>query len=207
MAIKTVSGATSPGGRKATQSPGFSRQTTASVGAIAKPAADKPRQPRLAPKTKPFPGLSFVTDQRGRVPMRDWFDVPAENYGNGYVTGLNAAREFALMARTAPGSFGPVSHLVTEVAQHCLSDSNHAGESESRRGAACAFLSVVAAAFDAAAQRFDLDGYIVGKLAEIERADKFFAARQARQRADFVQRMLTAKAAKRAASQAEGVVA
>lgn len=186
---------------QATQSPGFSRQTTVSVGAPPKPAAGKPRQPRLAPKTTPFPGLSFVTDQRGRTPRRVWFDVPAEPFTQGYVTGLRAAEQLiAALRRQERGVRGGLREILAAVFAE-----QPARDRISRNGARVAFLGMVSHMLTAAAGQFDWSSFVADGINEMAQCEQWEERHKAQKRDAFVARMQAAKAAKRAAQGARHV--
>jgi hypothetical protein len=107
--------------------------------------------PMMVPKTvSPRPTvkrrgpISCIADEymRGRLVTRHWFAVPAENYGDGWLTGYSLAEEFmsALDAESLP--YGAMGFDPLGVIVAAAQATEEEGE-QSRRGAGVAFLRMM----------------------------------------------------------------
>lgn len=140
--------------------------------------------------------LSFVTEEINRV--GGWtgercFDVPAEDYYAGCVTGYRCAAE--LLYALARG-YGP--HFVK---QHVIKAALQAREEPygkpSRRGAGTAFMEVIGEAVTFMAKHSRHREFMAAKIAEAERLQATMAELDAKEKAAFVERMKAGRAAKR----------
>lgn len=140
--------------------------------------------------------LSFVTEEINRA--GGWtgercFDVPAEDYYAGSVTGYRCAAE--LLEALARG-YGPhiiKSHVINDALQ--ASDEPHG--KPSRRGAGTAFLAIVGEALTFMARHSLHKEFMAAKIAEAESARTTMAELDAKEKAAFVERMKAGRAAKR----------
>jgi hypothetical protein len=140
--------------------------------------------------------LSFVTEECNRA--GGWtgercFDVPAEDYYSGSVTGYRCAAE--LLEALARG-YGP--HIIkSHVIKDALQASDEPRGKPSRCAAGSAFMEIVGEALTFMAKHSRHKEYMAAKIAEAERLQTTMAALDARDKAAFVERMKAAKAAKR----------
>lgn len=140
--------------------------------------------------------LSFVTEEINRVGC--WtgergFDVPAEDYYAGSVTGYRCAAE--LLDALARG-YGP--HFVKQhVIKAALQASDEPYGKPSRRGAGTAFMEVIEGALTFMAKHSRHKEFMAAKIAEAERLQATMAELEAKEKAAFVERMKAGRAAKR----------
>ena len=165
----------------------------------------KPRiKPVVIATTKPN-GLSFHTrhlDARGNALSDNAFDVPLEDYDHGWDTGRRAAAELLASIKGKPHDGTPMfgcrlADLLQDVEK--AQAERTTGDSPSRRGAALGFLSVLDAAIQFAAHNADMQGYVQRELDRSEACRLREVERKAAERVEFVQRMQTARKAKREA--------
>lgn len=140
--------------------------------------------------------LSFVTKEISRV--GSWtgercFDVPAEDYYSGSVTGYRCAAE--LLDALARG-YGP--HIIK---QHVIKAALQASDEPYRQAitARCgtAFMEVIEGSPDFHDEAFQAQRVHGRKVAEVERLQATMAELEAKEKAAFVERMKAGRAAKR----------
>lgn len=151
-------------------------------------------------RVKPL-GLSFTTSTitaRGAWVAYNHFDVPAQEYGAGSITGYRCAAE--LLAALERG-YGPHIDVPSIVREAAAAARLRSGTAPSRKGAAVAFLSVVEEAMKFLAQNAQHAKHLSQKIAEAESVNAQFDELQAERRAAFVERMRAGRAAKRAAQE------
>ena len=140
--------------------------------------------------------LSFITKEISRV--GSWtgercFDVPAEDYYSGSVTGYRCAAE--LLDALARG-YGP--HIIKQhVIKAALQASDEPYGKPSRRGAGTAFMEVIEGALTFMAKHSRHKEFMAAKIAEVERLQATMAELEAKEKAAFVERMKAGRAAKR----------
>lgn len=140
-------------------------------------------------------GLSFWTvsrTARGRVVSECAFDVPLQDYGEGWATGLAVAGEYFAALQSGPPfeAIAPIRAAV-EARESSLSTSG-----ASKLGAAAAFLSVLDAVVRAAALQMDHQGYIAAEAQRLREVAAARASRKQGEKREFVDRMRASKAAK-----------
>jgi len=151
--------------------------------------------------------LSFwttTTTARGRWVSSNPFDVPLESYGAGWHTGYAAILEMTVALRS--GALHPSAASAVLAEAFAAVNEQPLGDPASRRGAACAFISVVNSLFTSAALAIDFEAHIQERLAESERCKEALAAHAAQAKTATVERMRLARAAKsaKAAQRNEG---
>lgn len=141
-------------------------------------------------------GLSFCTvtlNRRSAYFSACYFDVPAESYAAGAVTGYQAAAE---LLRALKLGYGPAVSRVAMI----LRDASEAGEEHagkpSRRGAAAAFMEVMAEGIAFLGRHGKVGDWIDCKVREAEKVRDHFAAEDAVKGQLFAHRMQAAKRAK-----------
>lgn len=152
-------------------------------------------------QSRPDP-LSFVRRVQsacGRLVCRNYFDVPAQNYAEGITTGYRCAAELLEALTLGHGPDIPL-HGVLESASQATRESL---QENSRHTAACAFLEIVEQALSFFAKQSMHRSWLAEKIDRSEQNAQDAAERRA-MRARFVQRMKTAKAAKRKEREAIG---
>lgn len=166
------------------------------------------KHPAAAPTKEPYGGLSFQTvtmTPRGRRIASCAFDVPAQTYGEGWMTGLAAAAELMTELAAAAEHGGGLNLLpFLQEASVAAMEGECGGNLPSRRGAGAAFLRVVEEMVRFAATRCDHRAFIQGQVEMIRRCETVYEQRRARAAAVFVERMRKAKAAKRRAVNEQG---
>lgn len=141
-------------------------------------------------------GLSFVTDEvgpRGRLIGTNFFDVPHEDYGNGWITGMKAAREMLDWMR-GQKEFCLIFPEIMNAAYAAAKEF----EESSRRGAAVGFMRTLEQMLIVSAQHIDYAKGIDRQIERQERIDAQLERRETERRLDFVARMKEAKAKKAA---------
>ena len=178
-------------------------QAMATCGATATcntaPAATPRQRSHGQAITRQHAGLSFwtVTESvRGRTLCSRAFDVAAEEFDAGYVTGLRVFIEFMHALRAAEPRFhaGTVIEAAHEAAQE------GADGLPSRRGAAAAFLIRLSSAVVVAAQHFEFEAAALGEIAAVEGLRAFHQKQREGRKTAFVQRMKAARQAKAVAT-------
>ena len=144
--------------------------------------------------------LSFFTQEISRV--GGWtgercFDVPAEDYYAGSVTGYRCAAELLEALARGYGPHIPMQHIITEA----LQASKEPYGKPSRCGAGGAFMEVVGHAVTFMAKHARHKEFMAAKIAEAERTQATIAELDAKEKAAFVERMKEAKAARRSKTQ------
>ena len=144
--------------------------------------------------------LSFITQEVGR--NGGWagercFDVPAEGYSEGYITGYRCAAE---LLQALQRGYGP--HIsVRCITEAAMQASNEKSGTASRRSAGYGFLAVAEEALLFMAKNANHGPYMAQKIADAERMKARIEEQDAREKAAFVQRMSAAKAEKRSKAQ------
>ena len=139
--------------------------------------------------------LSFMTkeiNRSGGCAEQRFFDVPAETYGTGYVTGYRCAAE---LLEALQRGYGPYIS-VREITEGAIQAADEETGKASRRGAGYGFLSVVDDAMQFMARHAQHGEYMARKIAEVERSNAWVAEQDAREKAAFVERMKAARLSK-----------
>lgn len=140
--------------------------------------------------------MSFVTEEVNRVggwTGERYFDVPAEDYCAGSVTGYRCAAE--LLDALGRG-YGP--HVVKwQVIKAAVQASEEPHGEPSRCGAGTSFMEVIGDALTFMAKHSRHREFMAAKIAEAERWQATIAEREAKEKAAFVERMKAGRAAKR----------
>ena len=145
--------------------------------------------------------LSFITQEVSR--NGGWagercFDVPAEGYGPGRITGLRCAAE---LLQALQRGYGP--HIsVRDITEAAMQASNEKSATASRSSAGYGFMTILEDAMQFMAKHAKHEQYMANKIAEAEHMRARIEEQDAREKADFVQRMSAAKAEKRSTSTA-----
>lgn len=139
--------------------------------------------------------LSFVTDEINRV--GGWtgqrcFDVPAEDYHAGHVTGYHCAAELLEAIGRGYGPHIGVPHIIEAAIQ---ARDEPCGK-PSRRGAGSAFMTIVGDALTFMARHSKHKEFMAAKIAEAERLRAGMAELKAKEKAAFVERMKAARRSK-----------
>lgn len=147
----------------------------------------------------PLSCISFKKTKRGRYVGFSYFDVPAESYGDGCLTGVRLASE--LMDHIKSGEQGFDMLSVIEGAVEAL-DPAHI--EHSRRGAAVGFLRMIEKVLFACARAGIHEAFIEREISQVLDVRRKLEQDAAIARAEFVSRMKSAKAEKKRARQAAG---
>lgn len=152
-------------------------------------------------RTGPLPFITDLQTPRGRHIERNYFDVPDQTYGDGWSTGMEAAAQFVDALRDEGESrFDPLM-VLEAVAQVLVETHGGAYDRPSRRGAAAGFLRMIEASLRWAAKSADLGDWIRAQREAYERSHAELVERERVERLararEFVERMRTAKAARR----------
>jgi len=160
---------------------------------------------RGEPVTHQHAGLSFWTvtkTARGAVVCDRPFDVPAQGFAGGCVTGLRVFLEFMRALRASE-----VSRFDTgRVMEAAFEAAKEPEVQASRYGAAYAFLGAIARPLQAAAEWFEFDSIIHGEIEAIEQHEAKHQQHLGEKRAAFVLRMKAARQAKAAGAGAPSQV-
>lgn len=151
-------------------------------------------------RVKPL-GLSFSTSTvtaRGAHVEYTHFDVPAQEYGAGSITGYRCAAELLAALQRGYGPHIDVPSIVREAAE---ATRHRSGTEPSKVGAAVAFMSVVSEALKFLAQNSQHAEYIGREITKVERLNVVYDELEAEKKAAFVERMRAARAAKRASQE------
>lgn len=176
------------------QSAGLRRAVSASTAPTKK--TSRSTRPPVGAKTLPFPPLSFITDQRSRVPKRCWFDVPAQDYGRGNLTGAHCYADF-MKAIEAGQRFSR-----SDVLKAVFAALDDPIQGPSRRGAAATFVGLLLGLLQGAAKALDFRAQAAEELAVCREMQADYERRELKRKATFSARM---QAAKRAKADARGV--
>ena len=129
---------------------------------------------------------------RGRYVGRTYFDVPAETYVAGNLTGLRIAAEFMQEAETA----NPDSSALFDVMKDAFGALGEPDEAFGRRGAAVGFLRVIEQYVIAAARTMPHEQFIAQRIEWLVDYEREYAERVKAEKMEFARRMEIAKAAK-----------
>lgn len=143
--------------------------------------------------------MSFWTIRetaRGRFLSACPFDVPAQSYGDGFVTGLHIAVEFFEALARADLNVG-----VGSVVSEAFVASQESSHGTSRRGAGCGFLHAITQCLHSAAPMLNVREWAEREINAMQRFEEGEARRRAERNRDFAIRMGAARAAKRAQAQ------
>ncbi|MEO6319433.1 MAG: hypothetical protein ABIR56_02060 [Polaromonas sp.] len=149
--------------------------------------------------------LSFFTielNRLGACKSINYFDVPAEEYCAGWVTGYRCAAELLAALECSDGP--PID--VTRVIEDAIQAGNDPACKPGRRGASAAFMEIMVEAVKFMGKHGNNGPWLERKIERAERQRDYFAEREARHRAEFSTRMKAARQAKRT-TQAEEVAA
>lgn len=139
--------------------------------------------------------LSCITEKwttEGRYVGSTYFDVPAETYGAGNLTGLRIAAEFMREAETA----NPRRNDLFEVMKDAFGALGAPDAAFGRRGAAVGFSSVIEEYVLAAARTFQHEKFIAQRIEWLVDYEREYAERVKAEKMEFARRMEIAKAAK-----------
>lgn len=140
-----------------------------------------------------LPFITEVISGRGCVTGERYFDVPAEDYGAGNLTGYRCAGELLKALQRGHGQHICLSRILEEVT---AANTDEPVRQPSRRGSAAAFIGVVEEALVFFAKHARHQEFLAHRVAEIEKYQAYCAERDAADKAAFVQRMRQAKAKK-----------
>jgi len=133
--------------------------------------------------------LPFITDlytPRGRHVDRNWFDVPDQTYGEGWITGMEAAAQLLDALRANRNSGFDVLPVLEAAAQALIESRGGLFEDKPcRRGAAAGFLRMIEASLRYAADSADLGDWVRAQREEYERMS---AVSEGRRRVERVMR-------------------
>jgi len=149
--------------------------------------------------------LSFFIIELNRLgawKSKNFFDVPAEEYCAGLVTGYRCAAELLAALECTDGP--PID--VTRVIEDAVHAGNDPACKPGRRGASAAFVEIMVEAVKFMAKHSNNGLWLERRIERAEKQSDYFAERDARHRAEFSTRMKSARQAKRTA-QAEEVAA
>jgi hypothetical protein len=141
------------------------------------------------------------TTPRGRYLSSSMFDVPSEGAEDGYVTGARLALELVRLMRSA--SLDQRHAIGYRVWETCC-EAASVPRDDGRRWAAWGLLVTMNGVLLGGILHTESEAYAAERLADAERNRAYMAARDAKARADFVQRMRSARAAKRQETAAQG---
>jgi hypothetical protein len=170
--------------------------------AVTTKARRAPRSAVTEDNRPPHAALSFVRGEMTRFgwSSTSWFDVPDEEYGDGWMTGLRAFQELQQFIKTQSreNDFGQ-AHCVQWTLEEAFKVREAAAKSgKSKRGAASAFTHC-AGKFVLAMLQANDGRYMADVIVGSQKATDHQNARDAQARAAFIARMQAARAAKRAA--------
>lgn len=145
----------------------------------------------------PLSFLRRLKSARGQAVRWRYFDVPAQDYGEGTATGYRCAAE---LLETMALGYGP--HIaLREALEEATQALKEGAGGASRCGAAGAFLRVMGEAILYFAKHVDHRAGLAEKIAGAERYTRDTAERRAIERAEFTERMRQGKAAARCIAQ------
>jgi hypothetical protein len=161
------------------------------------------QQPTVTKRDRTLSFVSTTYTKRGRYIGTNYFDVPAESYGDGNVTGQRAALELMRDIKANADKLGylglaqPVMEAVARAMDGPLT------ADKSTKGAAVGFMDTVLEYFRFGVCAADVETHMTGGIArQIEsnrRLDEWYAERKA----DSIKRMVATRKAKREAMQSE----
>jgi hypothetical protein len=149
--------------------------------------------------------LSFVREyktKRGKWIKENWFDVSAQDYLHGGITGYKAAQELieALCTGRCEGRIH-VRHIIREVGEALV---NESFDGTNRHAAASAFASFVSEAVTFASKHANWEAWFQSRIEGYQKHLDYQTAKDAQARADFAIRMKAAREAKRPARNRTG---
>ena len=139
--------------------------------------------------------LSFFTTELNRLgawKSQNYFDVPAESYHAGWVTGYRCAAE--LLEALEQGQKINMTWVIRDVIEAGQDPAGTPG----RRGASVAFMEIMGEAIGFTAQHGRNAPWMARKIEHAEGRRVYWATREAEERAEFSARMKAARQAKRA---------
>ncbi len=142
--------------------------------------------------------ISTTRTKRGKFLNINYFDVPDEDYGVGFLRGADIAVELFKEMRNAPTR--RLSWVLQEATKHIDALADHA---PGKRGAACGLYYSVFDCLEFAAENLDLERIAQITANHAKASHARVAAQDAAQKTAFVAKMASAKAIKRANSGAE----
>lgn len=145
-------------------------------------------------------GLSFTTYTLGRsggIKAFNSFDVPAEDYGQGRITGYRCASE---LLDALKRGYGPHIDL-GRIIEDAIKTAPEGFGRNTRYGAATALLDMVQMAVKFLATNGQYEGWIARCIEREEKNKAYWGEQEAKKKAEFVERMRSARAAKRAVRQ------
>jgi len=143
--------------------------------------------------------LSFFTRELNRLggfKSESYFDVPAESYTDGWVTGYRCAAE--LLDALERGVYIDVSWVIRDATEA----GKESGGKPSRRGASAAFMEIMVEAIGFTVRHGRNGPWLAGKIANAERQRDIWDAHATEQRAKASARMKAQRQAKRTAQSA-----
>lgn len=164
-----------------------------------KPITTRPDGKRIKPER-----LSFVTTTigpRGGYAAMNHFDVPAEDFCAGQVTGLKCAAELLKELQRGYGPHISVPDIIHDAAK---ANAGNSRGKPSQSGAWWAFADVLEDALKFFAKYASHSEFLAHKIAEAEMRSAQYDEFEAAQRAQFVERMRKARATKRTHREQEG---
>lgn len=158
------------------------------------------KRKELPPSPYTLPFTTTVRTRSGLVGACKWFDVPDEDYNEGWGTGLEAAG--LILAKLQAD--GEMSFEISQTIRQIFAEqAKPITRTPSKRGAASAAISVLEGMLLSSTRHLKWDSWLNSKLRAREKDMSWLRDEQAKERQAFVDRMKAARAAKRAARQAE----
>ena len=155
--------------------------------------------------------ISCITIERtahGRSVGDEHFDVPAEDYGDGNVTGYRLASEFMDAIKTGKPGFDSLQVIADACKALKERDFSTSGDAlKSRRGAAVGFLRTLEDLLGWVARAGIHERYIERSIEHYAECERKAAQTEKDERANFARRMEVAKAAKAQARRAINQIA
>ncbi len=148
-------------------------------------------------------GLSFTSrtmNKRGYSQDFNHFDVPAEEYADGRITGYRCGKE---LLDALKRGYGP--HIsIRDILKDAVNAKSGGYHGKGQWGAACTFINVVEESLRFLAKHSQYADWIDRTIKSEENSIAALAERDAQEKAAFVERMRKARAAKRAAREEGG---
>lgn len=142
-----------------------------------------------------LPFFTIEFNRRGGRKSQNLFDVPVEQFTDGLLTGYRCAAELMATLKKRDRC-GPAIHL-SKVIEAVIEAGKDSASKPGRAGASVAFMEVVTDAVKFMADYGETAPLLAAKIKDAEKGCAYWAALQATERADFVQRMKAAREAKR----------
>jgi hypothetical protein len=175
---------------------------TAQNSAVKPQSAPAKRIKGIPADTHPIAELSFVKRKWcGRSKFHavtDWLDVPLEEYGAGNITGYRVTAELMAWASKYPDFRGHALQSTLGAAYAVLAQPHTFGK-PSKRGAAVGIVNAMIGFLEFAAVNSKHGEYCERHIAESQKHQARRSEQDAIEKAQFVERMKAARAAKRAA--------